>query len=44
VNARSGNGAGASDRRHAVVDLRRARHLPLDYDGPVLPAKTPAKG
>jgi membrane protein len=29
---------------NAVVDLRRARHLPLDYDGPVLPAKEPAKG
>jgi membrane protein len=28
---------------NAVVDLRRARHLPLDYDGPVLPAKTPAE-
>jgi membrane protein len=29
---------------NAVVDLRRARHLPPDYDGPVLPAKEPAKG
>ena len=29
---------------NAVVDVRRARHLPLDYDGPVLPAKEPAKG
>jgi membrane protein len=28
---------------NAVVDLRRARHLPLDYDGPVLPAKEPAQ-
>jgi membrane protein len=28
---------------NAVVDLRRARHLPLDYDGPVLPAKEPAE-
>jgi membrane protein len=28
---------------NAVVDLRRARHLPLDYDGPVLPAKAPAE-
>jgi membrane protein len=29
---------------NAVVDVRRARHLPLDYDGPVLPAKEPANG
>jgi membrane protein len=29
---------------NAVVDLRRAHHLPLDYDGPVLPAKEPANG
>jgi membrane protein len=29
---------------NAVVDVRRTRHLPLDYDGPVLPAKEPAKG
>jgi membrane protein len=28
---------------NAVVDIRRSRHLPLDYDGPVLPAKEPAK-
>jgi membrane protein len=28
---------------NAVVDLRRSRHLPLDYDGPVLPAKEPAE-
>jgi membrane protein len=28
---------------NAVVDLRRARHLPLGYDGPVLPAKEPAE-
>jgi membrane protein len=28
---------------NAVVDLRRARHLPPDYDGPVLPAKEPAQ-
>jgi membrane protein len=28
---------------NAVVDLRRSRHLPLEYDGPVLPAKEPAK-
>ena len=28
---------------NAVVDLRRARHLPPDYDGPVLPAKAPAE-
>ena len=28
---------------NAVVDLRRSRHLPLDYDGPVLPAKAPAE-
>jgi membrane protein len=28
---------------NAVVDLRRARHLPPDYDGPVLPVKEPAK-
>lgn len=28
---------------NAVVDLRRARHLPPDYDGPVLPAKEPAE-
>jgi membrane protein len=29
---------------NAVVDVRRARHLPVDYDGPVLPVKEPAKG
>jgi membrane protein len=28
---------------NAVVDLRRVDHLPSDYDGPVLPAKEPAK-
>ena len=28
---------------NAVVDLRRARHLPEAYDGPVLPAKEPAE-
>jgi membrane protein len=28
---------------NAVVDLRRADHLPLNYDGPVLPAKKPAE-
>jgi membrane protein len=28
---------------NAVVDLRRARHLPADYDGPVLPPKEPAE-
>jgi membrane protein len=28
---------------NAVVDLRRAAHLPPDYDGPVLPAKEPAE-
>lgn len=28
---------------NAVVDLRRAAHLPEDYDGPVLPAKEPAE-
>jgi membrane protein len=28
---------------NAVVDLRRARHLPESYDGPVLPAKDPAE-
>jgi membrane protein len=28
---------------NAVVDLRRSRHLPLSYDGPVLPAKEPAE-
>jgi membrane protein len=27
---------------NAVVDLRRARHLPGNYDGPVLPPKEPA--
>jgi membrane protein len=27
---------------NAVVDLRRADHLPLSYDGPVLPVKKPA--
>jgi membrane protein len=27
---------------NAVVDLRRARHLPVGYDGPVLPTKEPA--
>jgi len=28
---------------NAVVDLRRAKHLPEAYDGPVLPAKEPAE-
>jgi membrane protein len=28
---------------NAVVDLRRARHLPEGYDGPVLPTKEPAE-
>jgi membrane protein len=28
---------------NAVVDLRRSKHLPLDYDGPVLPMKEPAE-
>jgi membrane protein len=28
---------------NAVVDLRRARHLPANYDGPVLPPKAPAE-
>jgi membrane protein len=28
---------------NAVVDLRRSRHLPLRYDGPVLPPKEPAE-
>jgi membrane protein len=28
---------------NAVVDLRRAEHLPATYDGPVLPAKEPAE-
>ena len=28
---------------NAVVDLRRAEHLPEGYDGPVLPAKEPAE-
>jgi len=28
---------------NAVVDLRRARHLPENYDGPVFPAKEPAE-
>jgi membrane protein len=28
---------------NAVVDLRRSRHLPLEYDGPVLPAKARAE-
>ena len=28
---------------NAVVDLRRAEHLPASYDGPVLPAKEPAE-
>jgi membrane protein len=28
---------------NAVVDLRRAAHLPPGYDGPVLPAKEPAE-
>lgn len=28
---------------NAVVDLRRAEHLPESYDGPVLPAKEPAE-
>jgi membrane protein len=27
---------------NAVVDLRRSEHLPLDYDGPALPAAAPA--
>jgi membrane protein len=27
---------------NAVIDLRRARHLPAGYDGPVLPPKEPA--
>lgn len=29
---------------NAVIDLRRSRHLPGDYDGPVLPPKEPADG
>jgi membrane protein len=28
---------------NAVIDLRRSRYLPLDYDGPVLPEKAPAE-
>jgi membrane protein len=28
---------------NAVVDLRRSPHVPLSYDGPVLPAKEPAE-
>jgi membrane protein len=28
---------------NAVADVRRARHRPPDYDGPVLPATVPAK-
>jgi membrane protein len=28
---------------NAVVDLRRSRHLPPNYDGPVLPPKQPAE-
>jgi membrane protein len=28
---------------NAVVGLRRAEHLPVSYDGPVLPAKEPAE-
>jgi membrane protein len=28
---------------NAVVDLRRAEHLPESYDGPVFPAKEPAE-
>jgi membrane protein len=28
---------------NAVVDVRRSRHLPRNYDGPVLPPKAPAK-
>jgi membrane protein len=28
---------------NAVIDLRRFRHLPSGYDGPVLPPKTPAE-
>jgi membrane protein len=28
---------------NAVVDIRRFRHLPADYDGPVLPEKEPAE-
>ncbi len=28
---------------NAVVDLRRSKHLPADYDGPVLPVKEPAQ-
>ncbi len=28
---------------NAVVDLRRAEHLPESYDGPVLPTKEPAQ-
>jgi membrane protein len=28
---------------NAVVDLRRSHHLPLSYDGPVLPVKKPAE-
>jgi membrane protein len=28
---------------NAVVDIRRFRHLPADYDGPVLPPKDPAE-
>ena len=29
---------------NAVIDLRRAPHLPEDYDGPVFPEKEPADG
>ena len=28
---------------NTVIDQRRARHLPPDYDGPVLPPKDPAE-
>jgi membrane protein len=28
---------------NAVVDLRRSRHLPRNYDGPMLPPKEPAE-
>jgi membrane protein len=28
---------------NAVIDLRRSPHLPRNYDGPVLPAKKPAR-
>jgi membrane protein len=28
---------------NAAVDVRRFRHLPADYDGPILPPKQPAE-